>query len=84
VADPGHDLPAVASGAAKTQVARFQHDDVGDAFFRQFKGCVDAGKAAADDHHVGVYVLFEARETEVVFLGGRVIGGCFDSDHGAA
>ncbi|MNH16246.1 hypothetical protein D3C79_758780 [compost metagenome] len=84
VTDAGHDLPAVAPGAAKAQVAGFEHDDVGDAFFRQLQGRVDPGKAAADDDHVGVHVLFQGREAQVVFFGGGVVGRRFDVDHGAA
>lgn len=32
MADARHDLPAIAAGAAKAQVARLQHNNVGDTF----------------------------------------------------
>ena len=44
MADAGHDLSAVAPGAAEAQVAGFEHYDVGDAFFRELQGSIDAGK----------------------------------------
>ena len=75
MADACHDLPAVAARAAKAQVARFKHHNVGDAFFRQLKGRVDPGKAAADDHDVRVDILFQGGEAEVVFLGSGVVRG---------
>ncbi|MCY1401136.1 hypothetical protein D9M71_162480 [compost metagenome] len=58
VADAGHHLAAVASGAAEADVAAFQHDDVGDAFLGQLERGVDAGEAAADHHDVRFEILF--------------------------
>ena len=84
VADAGHDLPAIAPGAAKAQVAGLEHDDVGDALFGQLQRRVDAGKPATDDDHVRVFIVFQGREAQVVFLGCRVVGRRFDRDHGAA
>lgn len=68
MADPRHDLPAIAARATEAQVARLKHHDVGDAFFGEFQRGVDAGETTTNHHHVGVYVLFEGREAEVVFL----------------
>ncbi len=81
--DAGHDLSAIAPGAAEPQVTRLQHHDVGDAFFGELQRGIDAGETAANDHDIGVHVLFQRGEAEVVFLGGRVIGGRFDIDHDA-
>ena len=84
VADARHDLPAIAASAAKAQVARFQHDDIGDAFFGEFQRGIDAGETAANHHNIRFHILFKGREAEVVFFGCRVVGGRFDIDHGAA
>jgi hypothetical protein len=84
VTDAGHDLPSIAPGATETQVTRLQHNDVGDAFFGELKRGIDAGETTANDHNVGFHILFQGREAEIVFFGGRVIGGRFDIDHGAA
>ncbi|MCY1184607.1 hypothetical protein D9M73_253160 [compost metagenome] len=81
MADAGHDLPAVAPGAAEAQVARFQHDDVGDAFLGQLQRGVDAGEATADHDDVGLQIGFQRREAEVVLLGDGVVGGRLDVDH---
>ncbi|MNI32746.1 hypothetical protein D3C73_866680 [compost metagenome] len=74
VADAGHHLPAVASGAAVAQMAAFQNSDIGDAPFRQLQRGVDAGEATADDHHVNVQIFFQRREAQIVLFGCRVIG----------
>ena len=84
VADPRHDLPAIAARATKAQVARFQHHNIGDAFFSEFQRGVYAGETAANHYHIRFHVLFEGWETEVVFFGCRVVGRRFDIDHGAA
>lgn len=74
VADAGHHLAAVAPGAAVAQIAAFENGDVGDALLRQLQRGVDAGEAAADDHHVDVQILFQRREAQIVFFGRRVVG----------
>ena len=68
VADAGHHLAAVAPGTAVAQIAAFENGDVGDALLSQLQRGVDAGEAAADDHHVDVQILFQRREAQIVFL----------------
>lgn len=68
VADAGHHLAAVAPGTAVAQIAAFENGDVGDAPLSQLQRGVDAGEAAADDHHVDVQILFQRREAQIVFL----------------
>ena len=59
---------AVAPGTAVAQIAAFENGDVGDAPLSQLQRGVDAGEAAADDHHVDVQILFQRREAQIVFL----------------
>jgi hypothetical protein len=68
VADARHDLSAVAASTAKPQVTRFQHHDIGDAFFSQFQRRVDAGETAANHDDIRLHVLLKGRKAEVVFL----------------
>ncbi|MNE70799.1 hypothetical protein D3C80_1666210 [compost metagenome] len=84
MADARHDLPAVAPGAAETQVAGFEHDDVGHTFFGQFQRRVDAGKPTTDDHHIRLDVMFQSGVVQVVLFGRAVIGRAFEGDHDAA
>ncbi|EEF24534.1 conserved hypothetical protein [Ricinus communis] len=83
VADAGHDLAAVAARPAEAEIARLQQGDVLETLFRQLECRVDAAESAADDDDVDVDVLLEAGEAEIVLLGCRVIGRCFDIDHDA-
>ena len=80
VTDTGHHLAAIAPGAAIAEMARFQHHHVGDALFRQLKGGVNTGEAAADNHHVGFNIFPQRRKMEVVFLRRAVVVQRIDFD----
>jgi hypothetical protein len=52
----GHDLPTITPGAAKAQVASFEHNHIGDASLRQLQRGVDTRETATDD--IGINVAF--------------------------
>ena len=73
VTNAGHYLATVAPGAAIAEMTRLQHDDIADALLGELERGVDAGKAAADHHHVGIEILHQPGKREVVFPGRRVV-----------
>ncbi len=58
----------------------FEYDHVGDALFCQLQRSVDTGKAAADDHHVGVNIILQRRKMQLIFFSGAVVVQRIDFD----
>jgi hypothetical protein len=67
------DLAAIAPGGAPADLVAFDDGDF-QAFFGEFKGRGDAGKAAADDHHVNLVPTLQRRVVGVLVEGGGVVG----------